>query len=103
MRANTAPLTRMEFVMSLKTKIAALALATLAVTGSLASTTTQANAGGGGPGLGWGIGAGIVGAAIVGSAIAANQPYNYGYRRCGWVRQFDVYGNYMGTVRTCSY
>jgi hypothetical protein len=56
--------------MPIKTRIAALALATLAVTGSLASSTTQANAGGGR--LGWGIGAGLLGAALVGSAIAAN-------------------------------
>jgi hypothetical protein len=91
----------MEFIMSIKTKIAALALATLAVTGSLASTTTQANAGGGGGGPGWAIGAGLVGAAIVGTAIAASNPYPYGYRRCGWVRQFDAYGNYMGRVNTC--
>jgi hypothetical protein len=85
----------MEFIMSIKTKIAALALATLAVTASIASTT-QAEA----KGLGWGIG--LVGAAIVGSAIAASDPYPYyGYRRCGWVRQFDAYGNYMGRVNTC--
>ena len=114
--------------MSIKTGIAALALATLAVTGSIASTT-QAEAKGLGWGigagllgaavvgsstqqadakpfgLGWGVGAGIVGAAIVGSAIAAsNDGYYYdGYRRCGWVRQFDAYGNYMGRVRTCNY
>ena len=25
----------------------------------------------------------------------------YGYRRCGWVRQFDAYGNYIGRVRSC--
>ena len=24
-----------------------------------------------------------------------------GYRRCGWVRQFDAYGNYIGRVRSC--
>jgi hypothetical protein len=91
----------MEFLMSIKTKIAALAVATLAVTGSIASTTTQAEA----KGLGWGIGAGLVGAAIVGTAIAAsNEGYYYdGYRRCGFVRQFDAYGNYMGRVRTCHY
>jgi hypothetical protein len=93
----------MEFLMSIKTKIAALALATLAVTGSIASTTTKAEA----HGLGWGIGAGLVGAAIVGSAIAAsNDGYyggGYGYRRCGWVRQFDAYGNFIGRVRTCGY
>ena len=86
--------------MSIKTKIAALALATLAVTGTMASTTTQAEA----KNLGWGIGAGLVGAAIVGSAIAAsNDGYYDGYRRCGFVRQFDAYGNYMGRVRTCNY
>jgi hypothetical protein len=91
----------MEFLMSIKSKIAALALATLAVTGSIASTTTQAEA----KGLGWGIGAGLVGAAIVGTAIAAsNDGYYYDdYRRCGFVRQFDAYGNYMGRVRTCHY
>src|ERR1700676_3617412 len=100
MRTKTVPPTKwMEFLIAIKTKIAALALATLAVTGSIASTTTQAEA----KGLGWGIGAGLVGAAIVGSAIAASDPYSYGYgyRRCGWVRQFDAYGNYMGRVNTC--
>jgi hypothetical protein len=78
----------MEFLMSIKTKIIALALAALAVTGSLASTTTQAQAGGGGGGgaPGW-VGPAILGAAIVGTAVAAsNGPYYDGYRRCGWVR-----------------
>jgi hypothetical protein len=75
----------------------------LAVTGSMASTTTQAEAKG--FGLGWGIGAGLLGAAVVGSAIAAsNDGYYYdGDRRCGWVRQFDAYGNYIGRVRSCNY
>jgi hypothetical protein len=89
--------------MSIKTRIAALTLAALAVTGGIASTTTGAQAR---PfGLGWGVGAGIVGAAIVGSAIAAsNDGYYYGgYRRCGWVRQYDAYGNFVGRVRTCGY
>jgi hypothetical protein len=102
MRTKTVPQPKwMEFVMSIKTKIATLALATLAITGSIASTTTQAEA----KGLGWGIGAGLVGAAIVGTAIAAsNDAYCYdGHRRCGFVRQFDAYGNYMGRVRTCNY
>ena len=82
---------------------AAFALTALVAVGSLASSTHQADAK---PfGLGWGIGAGIVGAAVVGSAIAASNDgyYGYGYRRCGWVRQFDAYGNYMGRVRTCGY
>jgi hypothetical protein len=77
--------------MSIKSRIAAVAVAALAATGSIASTTTSAEA----HGPGWGIGAGLVGAAIVASAVAATTApypyyYGYGYRHCGWVRQFDV-------------
>ena len=57
--------------MSIKTRFAALALAALALTGSVVSSTTSAEA----KGLGWGVGAGLVGAAVVGSAIAASNPY----------------------------
>lgn len=101
MQATTAASNRMEFLMSIKTKIAAAALAILAVTGSIASTTQSAEA----RGLGFGIGAGLVGAAIVGSAIAAssNGYYYDGYRHCAWVRQFDAYGNFIGRVRSCNY
>jgi hypothetical protein len=93
----------MEHSMSIKTKIAAFGLAALATAGTIASTTQQAQAKG--PGLGFGIAAGIIGAAVVGSAIAANEAgyYDNGYRRCGWVRQFDAYGNYLGRVRSCNY
>ena len=92
---------RMEFLMSIKTRIAAVALAALAVTGTIASTATQAEA----KNLGWKIGAGLVGAAIVGSAIAASNDgfYHDGYRHCAFVPQYDVYGNYIGRVRTCHY
>jgi hypothetical protein len=85
--------------MSLKTKLAALAVAALAATGGIASTTTSAEAHGIHPG--WGFG--LVGAAVVGSAIAATTtPYPYyGYRNCGWVRQYDAYGRYIGNVNTC--
>src|SRR5471032_1806514 len=84
-----AALNRMEFPMSIQNRIAAFALATLAVTGAIASTTTQAEAKG--FGHGWGLGAGLIGAAIVGSAIAASNDgyYDGGYRGCGYVRQFD--------------
>jgi hypothetical protein len=93
----------MEHPMSIKTKIAAVSLIALATAGTVASTTGQAQAKG--PGLGFGIAAGIFSAAVVGSAIAANEAgyYDDGYRRCGWVRQFDAYGNYIGRVRTCHY
>ena len=85
--------------MSIKTKIAAVALAALAVTGSIASTTSaEAKQ----PGWVWGVGAGIATAAVVGSAIAAsNDPYYYGYRRCGWVAQYNAFGQYVGRVRAC--
>jgi hypothetical protein len=80
----------MEFTMSIKTKFAALAVAALITAGSVASTTTPAEA--------WGLSAGA-GAAI---AIAANNPYPYGHAHCGFVRHYDAFGNYIGTVRTCS-
>ena len=47
----------------------------------------------------------FAGLSVIGTAIAASGPGYYydGYRRCGWVRQFDAFGNYIGRVRTCSY
>ncbi|WP_315774071.1 MULTISPECIES: hypothetical protein [unclassified Bradyrhizobium] len=94
--------------MSIKTKIATLALTALAVTGSIAATSTPAAANGfhHHHHWGWGVGAGLVGAAVVGSAIAAsNDSYSYGggYRYCRWVPQFNVYGQYVGRVRACGY
>src|SRR6266536_6273053 len=69
---------RMEFLMSIKTRIAALALATVAVTGALASTQAQAKP------LNW-VGPAILGAAVIGTTIAVSQNGYYdGYRRCGW-------------------
>ena len=97
-RTATGRLNRMEFKMSIKSRIAVLALAALAVTGSMASTT-QAQAR---PlGWGWGVGAGLVGAAIVGSAVAASDPYYYRYHRCGWVSRYDAFGHYIGSARAC--
>ena len=85
--------------MSIRTNIAAVALAALAITGSVVSTTSPADAK---PlGWGWGVGAGIATAAIVGGAIAASDPYYYGYHRCGWVAQYNAFGQYVGRVRTC--
>jgi len=88
--------------MSIKTKIAALALATLAVAGSLATTTTTAEAYTIKP---WQVGAGIATAAIVGTAIAANSgPVYYSdYRRCRWTASYNQFGQFMGNVRVCNY
>ncbi len=92
--------------MSIKTKLAALAIAGLALSGGLAATTQQAAAVGyhhHHHGIGVGLAAGaLLGAAVAGSAYAG-PAYVADYRRCGWVRQFDAYGNYIGRVRTCSY
>lgn len=89
--------------MSIKTKIAALALAALAVTGSIAATTTQAEAY---PMKPWGyVGAGLATAAIVGTAVAASNGgvYYGGYRRCGWAPRYNVFGQYVGSVRVCNF
>ena len=84
--------------MSIKTKIAAVALAALTVAAGVVSTTSTAQA----QPLGWGLGAGIATAAIVGTAIvASNQPYYNGYHRCGWVAQYNAYGQFVGNVHTC--
>jgi hypothetical protein len=89
--------------MSIRTKIVALTAVALATTGSVASTTTPAEAHGfnhyGFNRYGWRIGAGHVG-----SEIAANDGYDYGGDHyCRWVPRFDIYGNYIGRVRSCSY
>ena len=43
---------------------------------------------------------------VVGATVANSAPYNGyyavdGYRRCGWERQYDRYGFYIGTVKVC--
>ena len=55
---------------------------------------------------GWAIGAAVLGAAVVGATVANSAPYDgyyavEGYRRCGWERQYDRYGFYVGTVKVC--
>lgn len=92
----------MESFMSIKTRIAALAVAAVALTGGIAATTQEAHAGKfhhhHGVGIGVGLAAGALFAAAASNAYAGDY---YGYRRCGWVRQFDAYGNYIGRVRSC--
>ncbi len=88
--------------MSIKTKIAALALAAVAVTGAITATTTKAEA----YPLNWGyVGAGLATAAIVGTAVAASQGpvYYTTYRRCSLVPHYNVYGVYKYSVRVCNF
>jgi hypothetical protein len=95
----------MEFPMSIKTKLAALALTAVVAVGAIASTT-PANAGGGGWGPGPAVGVGIATGLIVGSAIAASQPtYAVGYpvRRCWWQPEYNVFHQYVGSSRVCNF
>ncbi len=89
--------------MSIKTRIAALAIAAVALTGGITATTQQAQAGGfhHHHGRGLGIGVGLAAGALFAAAASNAYADDYGYRRCAWVRQFDAYGNYIGRVRSC--
>jgi hypothetical protein len=89
-----------ETIMNIKSKIAG-ALAVLTLATSLTIPTSPAQAG-----HGWGIGAAIIGGAVVGAAVANSAAYGGtyyvdGYRRCRWERQYNAYGDYVGTVRVC--
>lgn len=89
--------------MSIKTKIAPLAIAALAITGSIAASTQDAHAG---P-KGKAIAAGLLGAAVVGTAIAASTApghgYGYGHRHCYWQPQYNVFGQWVGNARVCGF
>lgn len=91
--------------MLIRTRLAALALAALAITGAAAATASPAEAGHHGVGIGIGLATGaLIGAAIASNAYAGPVYVDgYAYRRCGWVRRFDAYGNYIGRIRTCRY
>ena len=100
--------------MSIKTKVAALALAALAVTGSIAATTTQAQA----KPVGWGwditnfvfwIGIGHAGTLISAILFLFRQKWRTSINRFAEAMTLfavacaaiDVYGNYIGRVNTC--
>ena len=71
------------------------ALAGLTFVSSMIAATGQADA----RGWRWGpaIGLGIAGGIVAGAVIA-----NSGPERCGWLRQYDRYGNYMGRAWACA-
>jgi hypothetical protein len=77
--------------------LAVAALAAITIASSMIATTGTADAQfrRWGPALGLGIAGGIV----AGTIIANSAPYE----RCGWVRQFDRFGNYMGRAWVCNY
>ena len=86
--------------MNLKTFTTALTALTIAA--SFALPTSQAEAKGG---KGLLIG-GLVGAAIVGTAVAASAQPHYiggGYAQCRWVPQYNHFGYFVGNVKVCRY
>jgi hypothetical protein len=93
--------------MSIKTRIAALTLAALVATGSIAATVTSAEARdfhGGEHGFheehgfhdGWG-------RRSYNDGFNNDSDYYSGYGFCRWVPRFDIDRNYIGRVRSCSY
>jgi hypothetical protein len=91
--------------MSIKTKLAALAVTAVVAVGAIASTT-PANAGGGGWGPGPAVGVGLATGLIVGSAIAASQQPAYAaypVRRCWLQPQYNAFGMYVGSYKVCNF
>ncbi|MPZ41349.1 MAG: hypothetical protein GEU95_25545 [Rhizobiales bacterium] len=78
--------------------LAVAALAGLTIASSMIATTGQADAHfrRWGPAIGFGIASGIVAGAIIANSGPA-------YERCGWLRQYDRYGNYRGRAWVCNY
>lgn len=78
--------------------LAVAALAVVTITSSMIATTGQADAHfrRWGPAIGLGIAAGVV----TGAIIANSGPV---YERCGWLRRYDRFGNYMGRTWVCNY
>jgi hypothetical protein len=74
--------------------LAIAAIAVVTITSSLIATTGNADA----QFRRWGPAVGLLAAGAVTGAIIANSAP---YERCGWVRQVDRYGNYMGRTWAC--
>ena len=80
----------------------AVAVAALTLAASIALPASEAQAK---PKWGPAVGLGLVGAAVVGGAIAASSGPVYvdGYQRCFWRPQYDMFGNFVGNVQVCRY
>jgi ABC-type sugar transport system substrate-binding protein len=86
--------------MTIRSRIAAAAIAAVTLTGAFAATSQEAHASKFGTGLAIGIGAG----ALIASGAYAHGYYGHGYYapvRCHWEKRFNAYGYYIGKVRVC--
>jgi len=82
----------------MKTKIAAALVAALTLGATMVAGSSQAQARWHG---GWGgVGLGFAAGALVGAAATSDYVY---VPRCRWVRQFDQFGNYLGSSKICRY
>ncbi|HEY2135980.1 MAG TPA: hypothetical protein VGH49_08835 [Xanthobacteraceae bacterium] len=83
----------------MKSKIATALIATLALGATVVAGSSQAQAHHF-HGWGWGgVGLGLATGALIGAAVADD----YYVPRCHFVRQFDRFGNYVGTAKVCGY
>jgi hypothetical protein len=81
----------------MKTRIAAALVAALTLGATRVAGSSQAQA----RWHGWGgVGLGLAAGALVGAAATSDYVYA---PRCRWVRQFDQFGNYLGTSKFCRY
>jgi hypothetical protein len=81
----------------MKTKIAAALVAAVTLGAVSVAGTSQAQAHHFNGGWGWGgLGLGLA----IGAAAASDYVY---VPRCHFVRQFDQFGNYVGTAKVCRY
>jgi len=78
-----------------KSKLAAAALAALVLAGAVTATTGQAQAKPFRPGFGLGLGIGLA----AGTAFSSG----YSYHHCRWAPRFNRWGDYIGSVRVCSW
>jgi hypothetical protein len=90
--------------MSIKTKLAAVALAAVTLAGGIAASTGEAAAK---PKFGPVIGLGLVAGTAIGLA-AASSGYGYGhgyygYGGCRWMPRYNAWGHYVGSVKVCNW
>jgi hypothetical protein len=76
--------------------LAIAALAGITVFSSLIATTSQADA----QFRRWGP---AVGLGLFAGAVIANSGPVVVHERCGWLRHYDRFGNYMGRAWVCNY
>ncbi len=85
--------------MTIRSKIAALAIAAVTLTGAFAATSQEAQA----SKLGVGLAIGAAAGALIASGAYAGSHYGY-YEpayRCHWVKRYNGYGHYIGKARVC--